>query len=80
MAETPAFRSIKTAVLIVCFPCLAFLTPPVEAQDLGPNFRKIKEGQHPAAAAGFGRESRSIGKTGRFEQETRKRRRDSFMP
>ena len=44
MAETPAFRGIKTAVLIVGFPCLAFLSPPVEAQDLGPNIRKIKEG------------------------------------
>ena len=44
MADTQAFHTTKTAVLVACIPCLLLFTPPLWAQDLGPNFRKIKEG------------------------------------
>jgi glyoxylase-like metal-dependent hydrolase (beta-lactamase superfamily II) len=44
MADTQAFHRMKTSVLAACLPCLVLFTPPLWAQDLGPNFRKIKEG------------------------------------
>ena len=44
MANIQTFHSTKTAVLVACLPCLALFPPPLSAQDLGPNFRKIKEG------------------------------------
>ena len=44
MADTQTFHSTKTAVLIACLPCLVLFPPSSSAQDLGPNFRKIKEG------------------------------------
>ena len=44
MTDTQAVHRTNTAVLIACLPCLVLFTSPVCAQDLGPNFRKIKDG------------------------------------
>ena len=44
MTDTHAGHRTKTAVLIACLPCLVLFTSPLWAQDLGPNFRKIKDG------------------------------------
>ena len=44
MTDTQALHRTKTAVLIACLPCLALFASPLWAQDLGPNFRKIKDG------------------------------------
>jgi len=43
MAKTE-FRSMNTSVLVAGLSCLALFTPSVGAQDLGPNFRRIKDG------------------------------------
>jgi cyclase len=46
MADTNAFRGMKGLLLVACLLCLALLTltPSLSAQDLGPHFRRIKEG------------------------------------
>ena len=51
MHGTIAFRSMKAVVLGAFFPCLSFVTAPLWAQDLGPNFRKIKDGIYVQSSA-----------------------------